>query len=111
MIFSDKINIIKEAILSVSPGAEIILFGSQARKEARPDSDIDILILINSENQTPSYEEKGKILDILFELEITMNIEINPVIRTHHQWFNAPVRTPFFINVMNEGIRVNKRAK
>ncbi len=36
---------IGEVARSVLPGAQILLFGSQARGEARPDSDYDILVI------------------------------------------------------------------
>lgn len=103
---AEQLHRIKKAILTASPQAEVILFGSQARGDAHENSDVDILILIQSDNATPSYEEKEAIIDALFNLEITLNLEINPVIRTRNQWLHPPVRTPFYINVMNEGLRV-----
>lgn len=42
---------IKEVIAQVMPtGARVVLFGSQARNDAREDSDWDILILLDKEN-------------------------------------------------------------
>ena len=41
---------IKEVIAQVMPtGARVVLFGSQARNDAREDSDWDILILLDKE--------------------------------------------------------------
>ena len=97
---------IKEAVQRVAPNTEIILFGSQARGDATPDSDIDLLILVDNGKEKLSYDEKDVILDSLFDLEMETGLEINPVIRTLKQWFNIPFRTPFYINVMNEGIKL-----
>ena len=38
---------IQEVLRRVAPDAQAILFGSEARGDARPDSDIDLLILID----------------------------------------------------------------
>lgn len=40
---------IKEALHGISPELKIILYGSEARGEARKDSDIDLLLLVNKE--------------------------------------------------------------
>ncbi|MBR1433792.1 MAG: nucleotidyltransferase domain-containing protein [Bacteroidales bacterium] len=46
----DIIQGMKELASAVLPsGAEALLFGSRARGDARPDSDWDILILINGD--------------------------------------------------------------
>lgn len=41
---------IRKALAQVVPDAQAILYGSEARGEARPDSDIDLLILVDGMN-------------------------------------------------------------
>ena len=38
---------VKQAVQETEPGAEIILYGSRARKEARSESDWDFLVLVD----------------------------------------------------------------
>jgi len=38
---------IKELVCAIEPTAQIFLYGSRARNDARPDSDWDILILVD----------------------------------------------------------------
>jgi predicted nucleotidyltransferase len=95
---------IQAVLQQVAPGAEVILFGSEARGDAREDSDIDVLILIDKEKL--SYDDKGNIIGPLYDLEIDLDVAINPIIRTRHQWYNRPFKTSFYCNVMNEGIRI-----
>ena len=67
---------IAEAIKRVAPDAKTILYGSEARSDARPDSDI----------------------------ELETGVSISPMVMLRKDWENRPFRTPFYINVVNEGI-------
>ena len=44
-----NLPIIREVIHQFLPGSQILLFGSRARGTNRPDSDYDILVLIDQE--------------------------------------------------------------
>ena len=97
---------IKNTIYRTVPDAEVILYGSEARGEANAYSDIDLLILVDKERLT--YNEIVLITAPLYELELQgdCSVTISPLVYTREQWYNRPFRTPFFINVMNEGIRL-----
>ncbi|TSA33675.1 MAG: nucleotidyltransferase domain-containing protein [Porphyromonadaceae bacterium] len=50
MTSTEKILVpIKKMVISLEPGSTVILFGSFARGDNRPDSDIDLLILLDRE--------------------------------------------------------------
>jgi predicted nucleotidyltransferase len=55
--------IIKKTVKELSPDANIILYGSEARGESKPESDIDILILVDKQNLT--YQEITAITDLI----------------------------------------------
>jgi uncharacterized protein len=42
------LNRIKTIVKQIDPKADVILYGSRARGDERPDSDWDLLILVNS---------------------------------------------------------------
>ncbi len=44
-----NLKIIKNIVLEILPGSEVVLFGSRARQTNRNDSDYDLLILIDEE--------------------------------------------------------------
>ena len=92
----------KEAIRSIEPDAEIILFGSEARGDARPDSDIDLLVLLSGDKK--SIDREVEICGQTMLLEGQTGISISPKIYLKKDWENRPFVTPFYLNVMREGI-------
>jgi predicted nucleotidyltransferase len=60
---------IKQVINAVDKSAKVILFGSRARGNARPDSDWDILILLNKPDVTLNDEQafRHKLYDLELE--------------------------------------------
>jgi predicted nucleotidyltransferase len=95
---------IKQTIEKTEPTATTILYGSEARGDARADSDIDVLILLEGDKRNLRREEE--ISGALYDLELNTGVLISPMIILRKQWENRPFKTPFYINVMNEGIRL-----
>lgn len=95
---------IKEAIREVDPKATTILYGSEARGDARPDSDIDLLILVDGDKldskRTHTYTYP------LYDIEWSTGVAISPLVMLRKDWENRPFKTPFYINVQNEGVRL-----
>jgi predicted nucleotidyltransferase len=98
------VNQISQAIRRVDPTATAILYGSEARGDARPDSDIDVLILLEGERRDLKHEDQ--LAGELYEIELATGVVVSPMIMLRKQWENRPFKTPFYINVMNEGIRI-----
>lgn len=99
----DIMSMIGTAVHSTEPTAETILFGSQARGDARSDSDWDVVIIVDSPNVSKS--QFKKLSYDIWVMGLNTGIEINPLIYTRQQWDNARP-TLFKYNVMNDGIRI-----
>lgn len=80
------------------------MYGSEARGDARPESDIDVLILLDGDKRDIKREDE--ISGALYEIELNHGVIISPMIMLKKQWENRPFKTPFYINVINEGIRL-----
>ena len=98
------ISRIKESIHSKDPNAEVFLFGSRARGDERPDSDWDILILVESEKVTNEIEDKFR--DELYDIEIDTGQIISTFIYSKNQWKSNLRFSPFYQNVELDGIRL-----
>ena len=99
---ADVVEQIRKIIHEIAPTAKAFLFGSEARGEARSDSDIDLLILVDGEKM--SLEQEESITLPLYELELKTGVTISPIIMLKKLWENRPFKTPFYINIVNEGI-------
>ena len=101
---TEVVNQISQTIHRVAPTATAILYGSEARGDARSYSDIDVLILLDGDRRNLKHEDE--ISGELYNIELATGILVSPMIMLRKQWENRPFKTPFYINVMNEGIRI-----
>ena len=87
--------------MSVAPEGKIILFGSQARNDAKEGSDWDLLILLDK----PKIESSDfdRISYPLFELGWKEGKQFSPKLYTVTDWM-ARSFTPFYKNIEKEGI-------
>ena len=92
---------IKAYVEEIEPQAEVILFGSRSRGEAREDSDWDILIL------TPNpidLKAEQKFRHKLFELELEYGQAISTFVYSKADWNGKHRITPLYQNVAREGV-------
>lgn len=80
---SKYIPIIVERLKSIDP-VKVILFGSQAYSDSSPDSDIDLLVVINSDHFPESYKEKSELyLDVSRQIrDIRKQVPIDLIVHT-----------------------------
>lgn len=71
------------------PVARVILFGSKARGDARPDSDIDLLVLTSCPVTTGL---RDKIADYLFEIILRDDVPLSSVVISEDEWTNGLIR-------------------
>jgi len=100
---SEILRLIAEKIHHIAPTAQTIVYGSEARGDARPDSDIDLLVLLDDEEElTP--ERELNLRRPLSELEAQTGIAINALFSLRRIW--EQLTSPFTINVNREGIAI-----
>jgi predicted nucleotidyltransferase len=103
---TEEINRIKDIIVREYQPDAIILFGSHARKNAKPESDIDILVISDREKQLPRYKRGLNVRLKLSEVKTPKDI----LFYTHEdmeRW--QGVKHTFVETVMNEGIVLYER--
>jgi uncharacterized protein len=95
--FLDTLYPLKEHI------RETYLFGSRCRDDWRPDSDYDILIVLDSKDRDIISRLYDAVIDVLLETGRLISLKIFTISE-----FNRlkSIPTPFMQNVLNEGMRI-----
>lgn len=81
---------------------QIILFGSQARNDAHPDSDIDILVVLNG--LVNIGEEIEKTSPIIADLSLEKDVVINCIFMDDNKFNHR--NGPLLRNIRQEGITI-----
>lgn len=83
---------------------KIVLFGSRARGDADPDSDMDMLVVLSGNVDKSS---RQAVSDCAWEAGFEYGVVIVPVIYSRDEWENGPERSSLLsIAVNREGIVV-----
>jgi predicted nucleotidyltransferase len=96
------LNLIKSTVTQTDPRAILILYGSYARNDYDKNSDIDLLVLLEKEKITRDDEKRIKYP--LYEIEFETGTIISPLVLSKSLWESKHRITPFYENVIKEGI-------
>jgi predicted nucleotidyltransferase len=91
---------IKQAVLTIDDKAQIILFGSRARGDARKDSDWDILIVTDKQVEV---DLQNNIHSRMYDVELEYLQPVSTIILDRLHWSKMSI-TGFYENVMKEGV-------
>jgi uncharacterized protein len=83
---------------------DVRLFGSEARGNATPESDLDVLVVVQPDSSRVQLEDR--VIDIAFDVNLAFNVYISPRVVTP-AILNHPVwsTTAFIKNVTRESTR------
>ena len=83
---------------------EAILFGSYARGEAEDDSDIDVMILVDSSRQEIS-KKTWEIGDVAADILLNSGIMVSPIVENRDYFQQNIEYLPLYRNIVREGVR------
>ena len=87
----------------------VILYGSYARGDYTPDSDVDIMILVDlKDEEMASYSDA--LSEIGFEYNVDHDIWMMPVVKNIEHFRHWVSAYPFYRNVQKEGVTMYEAA-
>lgn len=82
---------------------KIIMYGSYARGDFRPDSDMDIMILLDmSDLELKQYSRQLSYMTYDFNLD--NDIDIKPIAKSEEHFRKWIENYPFYANIQREGV-------
>ena len=94
---------IKDIVREIDPTAEVILYGSRARGDEHPESDWDLLILVNSK---ADLDTESDFRHRLYEIELEFDESFSVSVYNNLDWKSKHWMTPLYQNIQKEGLRI-----
>ena len=87
-----------------SNNIELFLFGSAARNNYHPESDIDVLVLVPGEVDTKLEEE---IFDLAYDVELECDVVFGIIVHSKEFWASEKASAmPFHQNLEREAVKI-----
>ena len=84
---------------------KIILYGSYARGDQNEESDIDIMILVDLDEQNIK-DYDAKLSDITFDINLDNDLMIMPIVKNENHFRKWIEAYPFYRNIEKEGVKL-----
>ena len=92
----------RDAIKNIDPSGEVILYGSRARGEAEPESDYDLLILVDGE---ATLEREDLFRRQLFPIELEAGAVLTIILINREDWSSSLYKAmPLYQNIKKDGV-------
>lgn len=95
---------IRQKVNEIDKTAEVILYGSRARGDNKPDSDWDVMILLNRKNVDKKTEQTFR--HNLLDIELEIGVPISVFVYSKSDWEGKYSMTPLFKSIKKEGILI-----
>jgi len=83
---------------------QTILFGSRARGDADPESDMDILVVLD---EPRTHEKRDIVSDCAWQVGFDAGVVVVPIVVSRNDWENGPERASLLaIAVREEGVPI-----
>ena len=106
LTINDISNIISESIKESLGNklCKIILYGSYARGDFNEDSDIDVMVLADINNDDELYKMEKNLWDIGWELDAQYNVMISIFLKSNKHFYEWKDVMAYYRNIVEDGV-------
>lgn len=92
----------RDAVKAIDRSADIILYGSRARRDAQPDSDYDILIVAGG---PATLDQEDRFRRSIYPIELETGAVLTVILVSRADWDSKLYDSmPFYRNIKREGV-------